>query len=198
MLRVRQRVNDLTKFIARLNKLFLIRWNKQTIFAEPKNRYKLAIEFSKGDILDMNAGIGLGIPELKKSKRKFTCVEELKSCRDVAKKLLGYTILSSLDRLKNKKFETVLLLQVLEHMEHPKKYIKKIAKKCKKGGTFIFSVPKDKELDDDTHLWQFDFYDCMDLAKLICKDYKIYFINKSEEWNKGSKTWDTFLVVCRM
>ena len=104
-------------------------------------------KIEKLEILDLGCGGGLVCEPLSRLKAKITGIDFVKENIDIAKqhakisKLKIQYIHDDLNFLKiSKKFDVILLLEVLEHMENWKTFIKKVKKLLKPNGILIIST----------------------------------------------------------
>lgn len=105
-------------------------------------------------VLDIGCGNGYFAVELRREgNRKITGVEQLESPekRDAFDDYIRYDLdgpLGSLQTaLQGRKFDSILLLDVLEHLRHPKEMLQACHRWVEKGGVVIVSVP------NFAHLW---------------------------------------------
>lgn len=108
----------------------------------------------KGSILDVGCGMGQIANEIKKSNpdlKVFACDKD-ESVLSFAKKNYGVNkiVFSNCDAHKlhfsDKKFDAVIMTDVLEHLENPQESIKEIRKVLKKNGVFHLVVPCEASL----------------------------------------------------
>jgi SAM-dependent methyltransferase len=109
-------------------------------------------KYISGEILEVGAGIG-NFSKLLAKRGKVTTVDMRK---DYIKKLkkdvqgearVGYgDIEKGKYFFKNKKFDTIVCLNVLEHIRHDGMALKNIHNLLKKGGSFILLVPAHSNL----------------------------------------------------
>ena len=85
------------------------------------------------------------------------------------------------EELGNRKFDSVVAGEVLEHLYHPRNVIKKIGERLEKGGVFVGSVPnafslknrlrllagkkKNTSLEDPTHINQFHINELREMLR---------------------------------
>jgi len=94
----------------------------------------------KNNILDFGAGSGVNIDML----RKYGLVdihEQNKYARAAIKKEKKIKNLYSTLRIKKKFYDLILLADVIEHVEQPKKLLKNLKKFLKKDGHILITVP---------------------------------------------------------
>jgi 2-polyprenyl-3-methyl-5-hydroxy-6-metoxy-1,4-benzoquinol methylase len=95
---------------------------------------------SNGKILDIGCGNGYVLSNLKGEKFGLDSDDEaLKLCKKRGLKVIKANLEKPL-KLKHK-FDTIICLDVLEHLINPENVIQSVYKKLNKGGTFIASVP---------------------------------------------------------
>lgn len=129
------------------------------VFSEIR-KLKFKPKQKKKDLLDIGCGPGVNIGYL---KSKFNCIgiEPDKNLRAHAKKNTGINIKHGLLPNKlpklEKKFDLVLLLDVLEHVKEDYDSLKTIQKQMKKGGYLVINVPAMK--------WLWSIHDEVNLHK---------------------------------
>lgn len=107
-------------------------------------RYKTIKKYFKGDeCLEIGTAEGIMTKSLVKDFKKVTCIEPSKN---LLKKINDYKNLIKINCLfenfkPNKKFSTIILDHVLEHVKSPTKFLSKIYKLLDKKGIFIVGVP---------------------------------------------------------
>tara|TARA_B100000989_G_C19529422_1_gene468781 strand:+ start:520 stop:1266 length:747 start_codon:yes stop_codon:yes gene_type:complete len=153
--------------------------------------FKIILDYLKkskngGDILDIGCGYGWMLSQLNKKKFKTYGVEINSDCRIIAERNMHYYA-NDLKEFKNKKFDYISLIHVIEHLKNPVNFIDKIKKRLKKGGTFIIETPdfdsamgrmynfKFRLLHDSTHISLFS----LDSLKRLLRD-KGFHITKIE------------------
>ena len=65
---------------------------------------------------------------------------------------------------KDNEFDTVTIMEVLEHVELPEKALFEIRRVLKDGGLILVTVPNELRYEDDEHVW---FYDITILRELL-------------------------------
>ena len=114
-----------------------------------KNRFKNAKPYFKGkSFLDIGCSLGEIIPHLPKNS-KYLGIEGNKTYLMNAKKrwprhkfLNIYLEKNNVNRLNiTERFDTIIALAVIEHMNEPKKILKGLKKYLKKNGIIIISTP---------------------------------------------------------
>ena len=101
-------------------------------------------KFIKGKFLEVGAGKGGLVPFYTKLLKDITLLEpEKKLFKTLKKKFLSKKIKIKNKTIKNinKKFDTIIYYDVLEHIRDDLNEIKNAKKKLKKNGYLIFSVP---------------------------------------------------------
>ena len=98
-------------------------------------------------ILDIGCGDGATLEWIKTSKRcgKTYGIEISESSYLKAKKILDETLNINIEKEKNffmeKKFDLILVLDVIEHLLDPWKFLNLIKSRLNEGGSIIISVP---------------------------------------------------------
>ena len=116
-----------------------------------KNYFSVKIkEYIKGDVLEVGAGIGANTEFLTKNNDRITsitCLEpDKKLCEEISinnahknlpiKNIIAGTIINI-----EETFDTIIYIDVLEHIEESKKEIELIKKRLNKNGHLIILVP---------------------------------------------------------
>lgn len=155
--------------------------------------YPRLIKFISGNLLDFGCGLGDMLKIYKNSIGVDVNKYNIDYClkRDLNAYLLDDFLLT------NKKFDSIVLDNVIEHITMPSKIIKNIKKFSKKNTILIIGVPgiKAYESDDDHKV----FYDEKNLVPLL-KNNNFMLIHsfstpwKSELLNKYSKRYCNYFV----
>ncbi|MFA5396050.1 MAG: methyltransferase domain-containing protein [Methanogenium sp.] len=58
--------------------------------------------------------------------------------------------------LPNDKYDTIVAMQILEHLEKPALFVKKLYEMIKEDGQIIMTVPNDVKIQHRSHLWYFE------------------------------------------
>jgi SAM-dependent methyltransferase len=103
------------------------------------------MSLAQGRVLDYGAGIGDLALALAESGREVTYFDvEGKSKKyarwQAERRKLNLTFASSDDELQGKKFDTIIVLDVLEHLFEPEKTLDLLLSKLAEGGTLIVSA----------------------------------------------------------
>ena len=172
--------------------------------------------FTRGDVVEVGAGIGENIPYIKNIKyvKKLILLEPNRKYYNILKKKFkkDKAYCSSLSKI-NRKFDTIIYFDVLEHIKNSKKEIEIAESKLKKGGKIIILCPAFNflynEFDREVgHYLRYDkksFY----LIKKNLKIEKIFFIDsigfllqlinkfflKRLPNKKNIKIWDCYLII---
>jgi SAM-dependent methyltransferase len=102
-------------------------------------------------VLDIGSGIGVWPWLLKRAEYDVACVEENEISINFIKTKLDMTCFDSIDAVLDQ-YDTVTLVHVLEHIEHPIAFLRKVKKLIRKGGNLYVEVPDSIEftyLDKD-------------------------------------------------
>lgn len=67
---------------------------------------------------------------------------------------------------ENEKFDVVLLMEILEHIEEPELALLEAKRVCKKDGIIIITVPNKTKINDGAHVW---LYEIEDIKKMLSK-----------------------------
>ena len=138
----------------------------EIILEKNKNKKKL-------DILDFGAGSGTNLKMLSKFGKVYI-YEPHQSTKAFLKKNYKSKNFQVLKKITNKKFDIILLADVLEHLKNDKREIDKLSKNLKSKGKFLITVPAFQLLftRKDTILGHYRRYNRGKL-KNVFKNYKI-------------------------
>jgi len=135
-----------------------------------KIRYKVVNNFSVGEVLEIGCG---DCEYINYPKDKYIGIDINKKYLKKAREK-GFNVLyMNAEKIKfNKKFDTIVCIELIEHLESYKRLIKGISKHLKDNGLLILSTP-----NKITHLTNHNpfhkkLYSYNDL-KLIFNDYKV-------------------------
>jgi SAM-dependent methyltransferase len=108
-----------------------------------------ATEIRKGDILDVGAGTGFFLNEMKEYGWQVTGTEKSSDARDFAKKEFNLDNLPSekLFILKERSFDVITLWHVLEHIHLLNENMETFARLLKNDGKLTIAVPNQSSLD---------------------------------------------------
>ena len=143
-------------------------------------------------ILEIGCGIG-GFLEFRKNKEIVgvdinpELVEECKS-KGLSAELMDYDILP----FDDKKFNSVLLDNVLEHIDTPNKILSEINRVIKPNGKLVVSVPGEKGFEHDSdHKKYYDEISLNDKLKMFNFDNVLQFYTpfKSKWLNKNMRQY---------
>ena len=138
----------------------------EIILEKNKNKKKL-------DILDFGAGSGTNLKMLSKFGKVYI-YEPHQSTKAFLKKNYKSKNFQVLKKITNKKFDIILLADVLEHLKNDKREMDKLSKNLKNKGKFLITVPAFQLLftRKDTILGHYRRYNRGKL-KNVFKNYKI-------------------------
>ena len=118
--------------------------------------YDSVKQFIKGDILEVGAGIGVNTNLILNNNSDISSIVTIEPDKSLADQILGnieedtskVTILNGvLDDLdKDQKFDTIIYIDVIEHIEHDNSELDKAKLHLKEGGHLIILVPAYKFL----------------------------------------------------
>lgn len=160
-----------------------IPWYSRRLFKEHELRYLFVRKFVKNKIvLDIACGNGYGSQILAYAGAKFVYgIDNSKEAVDYAnKKYLQRNIkfiLGDAEKisLKEKSVDIVISLETIEHLRHPKKFLKESKRILKHGGALILSTPN-KEVSYEDNPFHLNEYTLSELDVLL-SDFsgKIYY-----------------------
>jgi len=138
----------------------------EIILEKNKNKKKL-------DILDFGAGSGTNLKMLSKFGKVYI-YESHQPTKAFLKKNYKSKNFQVLKKITNKKFDIILLADVLEHLKNDKREMDKLSKNLKNKGKFLITVPAFQLLftRKDTILGHYRRYNRGKL-KNVFKNYKI-------------------------
>ena len=124
------------------------------IFAEAinwKNYYSKKLQpYITGDVLEVGSGLGTNTEFLRKSKTdgKWTCCEPDSELLARSKKIKGcdYIHGTLYDIPQEEKFDTIIYIDVLEHIKNSREEIELVTEKMRPGGFCIILVPARERL----------------------------------------------------
>ena len=104
---------------------------------------------SKGSLLDIGAGIGAFLNEMKKRGWDVTGIEPDEGARAQSSHLFGINLLlpSEIKNLRPGTFDAITLWHVLEHVEPLHDYVQLLKQLLKPGGRIFIAVPNYQALD---------------------------------------------------
>ena len=153
-------------------------------------------KFIQGEVLEVGAGCGSFTRDYFNSDLNITLTEtDQKNYEDLKKffyKKNNVTISNNKIFDIDKKFDTILYLHVLEHIEEDRKELESAYEKLKKGGRLIIMVPRHQKLYSNFdkaighfRRYELDFFEKnlvnLERKLLISLDsvgYILYFLNK--------------------
>ena len=153
-------------------------------------------KFIQGEVLEVGAGCGSFTRDYFNSDLNITLTEtDQKNYEDLKKffyKKNNVTITNNKIFNIDKKFDTILYLHVLEHIEEDRKELESAYEKLKKGGRLIIMVPRHQKLYSNFdkaighfRRYELDFFEKnlvnLERKLLISLDsvgYILYFLNK--------------------
>jgi 2-polyprenyl-3-methyl-5-hydroxy-6-metoxy-1,4-benzoquinol methylase len=108
---------------------------------------------AQGSILDIGAGIGAFLDQMKKSQWQITGIEPDEGARAHAKNLFGIDLLNTpaLQQLPHNSYDAITLWHVLEHVEALHAYVEKLKALLKPGGKIFIAVPN--YTSTDAHIY---------------------------------------------
>ncbi len=124
------------------------RFESNLLFQEHAARYRFVERFVKGkDLLEVGCGIGWGTRELSHHVRRIVAIEIDRERIGIAKKWFSkegilYIMGDGCSLpFKGESFDVVVSLEVIEHIEDQRGYLREIRRVLKEGGLAIISTP---------------------------------------------------------
>jgi len=142
-----------------------------------------------GSLLDVGCGLGDGLAYLKKKCPKVDRLigtdfshKAIKTCQNNPK-LSGMSFFQhDILRVLPEKYDNIICLQTLEHLEDPQAVMQNLIDTAKK--VLIVGVPYRNRRPDENHLWSFTEDDFSELTDSYCLDKKqknIYWLIDKQE-----------------
>ncbi len=98
-----------------------------------------------GDVCEVGPGHGVICDKYKYTSKNISLFEQSKKISQILKKKYKkdkkIKVFNKYFNVTGKKYDTILYLDVLEHIKYPKKELRKIIMSLKKGGKLILTVP---------------------------------------------------------
>jgi len=116
----------------------------EKLIRKEARQFLKGISQSKGDLLDIGCGAGFYLDEAKKVGWKVTGVEMSKQLADYATRKFNMPVIVGdfvKVKLPAKKFDVIVLSQVIEHLTDPKPMFNKIRLYLKNNGLFYIATP---------------------------------------------------------
>ncbi len=112
--------------------------------------YYLAVDYIKGDLLELGCGEGRGVELLAPIATSFTAIDKIGEVVDhLARKFPDHTFKKGsfppLDGAESNSFDTVVSFQVIEHIKDDRKFLEEIWRVLKPGGKAIITTPNIKK-----------------------------------------------------
>jgi 2-polyprenyl-3-methyl-5-hydroxy-6-metoxy-1,4-benzoquinol methylase len=135
--------------------------------------YYIAKDYVHGDLLEIGCGEGRGVGLLQGLVKSYTGIDKISEVVD--KLTVEYpaasfkqTIIPPLD-FPEKKFDTVISFQVIEHIKNDKQYLEEISRVLKPGGIALLTTPNIKK-SLSRNPWHIREYTAKELTD-ICSPY---------------------------
>jgi len=141
-------------------------------------QFNLIKDKIRGKILEVGPGNCIYLKNYLKISNDITLVEPTKKFFNHLKRKRKIKVKKSLSELKKNKYDTILYLDVLEHIKNDQYELTEAYKLLKKGGTLIICVPAFQYLYSlyDKKIGHYRRYSKSDFIKLLkkCKIRKFY------------------------
>ena len=112
--------------------------------------YYLAVDYIKGDLLELGCGEGRGVELLAPIATSFTAIDKIgEVVEQLARKFPDHTFKKGsfppLDGTESNSFDTIVSFQVIEHIKDDRKFLEEIWRVLKPGGKAIITTPNIKK-----------------------------------------------------
>ena len=138
-----------------------------------------------GKVLEVGCGDGYILYRLQEELDGLDChgIDVSENAIAVAKENVEgkFEVMNAEEQLPEGKYDTVICLEVLEHLKEPEELAKKMFDLLVPGGRLLISVPIEKHIDWYTHIQEFDFIKLNKLFREIGDNHYIYRIHKFYE-----------------
>ena len=135
--------------------------------------YYIAKEYVKGDLLEIGCGEGRGVGLLQELVKNYNGIDKI---AEVVDKLSAQYPQASFEQsiipplaFPDKKFDSVISFQVIEHIKDDKRYLEEISRVLKPGGVALLTTPNIKK-SLSRNPWHIREYTAGELAAL-CQPY---------------------------
>jgi SAM-dependent methyltransferase len=169
--------------------------------------YEHALQYVKGNLLEVGSGEGYGIEIVIPHVEHYTAIDKypIETAHLTDKAFVFKQMeIPPFSGLEDNTFDTVITFQVIEHIENDDLFVKEIHRVLKPGGTAIIATPNIK-MSLTRNPWHVREYKQQELESLIAKHFgnvesqgifgndKIMdYYKKNEESVKRITRWDIF------
>ena len=189
-----------------------------------KYQFENILKYINSSVLEVGPGTGNSVQYYKNRASQITLLEtnknlanSLKSKFDEDKKII---VLNSDIHIQEKTFDTIMYMDVLEHIEDDKKEVNKALKHLNSGGNLIFFVPAyqflysdfDKSIghikrynkqfflsfkeNENISIVELKYFDSIGFFFAVLN--KLFNKNKKESIGLGVKIWDKLMFLSRI
>ena len=189
-----------------------------------KYQFKNILKYINSSVLEIGPGTGNNVQYYKNRASQITLLEtnknlanSLKSKFDEEKKII---VLNTDIHIQEKTFDTIMYMDVLEHIEDDKKEVNKALKHLNSGGNLIFFVPAyqflysdfDKSIghikrynkqfflpfkeNENISIVELKYFDSIGFFFAVLN--KLFNKNKKESIGLGVKIWDKLMFLSRI
>ena len=189
-----------------------------------KYQIKSILKYNNSSVLEIGPGTGNNVQYYKNRASQITLLEtnknlanSLKSKFDEDKKII---VLNTDIHIQEKTFDTIMYMDVLEHIEDDKKEVNKALKHLNSGGNLIFFVPAyqflysdfDKSIghikrynkqfflslkeNENISIVELKYFDSIGFFFAVLN--KLFNKNKKESIGLGVKIWDKLMFLSRI
>jgi len=112
--------------------------------------YYLAVDYIKGDLLELGCGEGRGVALLAPIASSFTAIDKISEVvAQLTRKFPDYTFkrenFPPLEGTESNSFDTIVSFQVIEHLKDDRKFLKEIWRVLRPRGKAIITTPNKKK-----------------------------------------------------
>ena len=186
-------------------------------------QFERILKYIKGQTAEIGPGTGSNIKKYINQISSLHLYEPSKNLFKVLKKKFKHNKIKIINKpieIKKKKFDTIIYLDVLEHIQNDEVEVKKALKNLKKGGYLIINVPAFNLLysEFDKDVGHFKRYKKNDLKKILTNqkynkvemEYydsigfilvllsKIVNVNYKKNFNKKIYLWNNLIPISKL
>ena len=150
--------------------------------------YYLAVDYIKGDLLELGCGEGRGVELLAPIATSFTAIDKISEVVDqLDRKFPDYTFKKGsfppLDGTESNSFDTIVSFQVIEHIKDDRKFLEEMWRVLKPGGKAIITTPNIKKsvTRNPWHIREYTADELKALVSLVFDEMELLGITGNEK-----------------